>query len=79
MNDQSVLFDLPGPRALRREKIGNVVGTAVILAVAAWVIAGLAARGTTALLSRTFPKEMGLVGMHGSLTPAEMRVPLLVD
>lgn len=39
----------------------------------------VAARGTTALLSRTFPKEMGLVGMHGSLTPAEMRVPLLVD
>jgi hypothetical protein len=26
-----------------------------------------------------FPYEMRLVGLHGSLTPAEMRIPLLVD
>jgi hypothetical protein len=34
----------------------------------------------TALLSSTdFPYEMKLIGMHGSLTPAEMLVPMLVD
>ena len=32
-----------------------------------------------AVLSRTLPKELSLVGMHGSLTAAEMTVPLLVD
>lgn len=32
-----------------------------------------------ALLSRAAPKEWGLVGMHGSLTHAEMAVPLLVE
>jgi hypothetical protein len=26
-----------------------------------------------------FPYEARLVGLHGSLTPAEMRIPLLVD
>lgn len=30
-----------------------------------------------ALMSTTFPGEFGLVGMHGSLTPEEMYVPLL--
>ncbi len=40
----------------------------------------VAARGTTALLSsRDFPYEARLVGMHGSLTPAEMLVPVLVS
>lgn len=32
-----------------------------------------------AVMSRKLPKELSLVGMHGSLTPAEMVVPLLVD
>lgn len=32
-----------------------------------------------AVMTRAFPKEMTLVGMHGSLTAAEMTVPLLVD
>jgi hypothetical protein len=31
-----------------------------------------------AVLSRTLPGELGLVGMHGSLTAAEMEIPLLV-
>ena len=31
-----------------------------------------------AVLSRTLPRELDLVGMHGSLTPAELAVPLLV-
>jgi hypothetical protein len=31
-----------------------------------------------AVLTRTLPREMQLVGMHGSLTPAELTVPLLV-
>jgi len=31
-----------------------------------------------AVLSRTLPRELDLVGMHGSLTPAELTVPLLV-
>ncbi len=39
----------------------------------------VAMRGTWALLSRDFPQEFGLVGMHGSLTPEEAAVPLMVD
>ncbi len=36
-------------------------------------------RDEWAVMTRTHPHEFGLVGMHGSLTDAEMRVPLLVD
>ncbi len=32
-----------------------------------------------AVMTFTRPKELTLVGQHGSLTAAEMRVPLLVD
>ncbi len=39
----------------------------------------VAMRGTWALMSREFPQEFGLVGMHGSLTPDEAAVPLFVD
>lgn len=35
-------------------------------------------RDDWAVMTRTLSKEFGLVGMHGSLTDAEMRVPLLV-
>lgn len=35
--------------------------------------------GTWAVMTRTLPGELGLVGMHGSLTAAEMLVPLVVD
>ncbi|MCW5951325.1 MAG: alkaline phosphatase family protein [Propionibacteriaceae bacterium] len=38
----------------------------------------IAMRGDGAVMSRTLPKEFSLVGMHGSLTAAEMTVPLLV-
>ena len=38
----------------------------------------VAMRGTGAVMTRTLPKELSLVGMHGSLTPDEMFVPLLV-
>jgi hypothetical protein len=39
----------------------------------------VAARGTTALISMTdFPYENQLVGFHGSLTPEEMEIPILV-
>lgn len=39
----------------------------------------VAARGSWALMSsRDFPYEMTLVGLHGSLTPREMHIPLLV-
>ena len=31
-----------------------------------------------ALMTTTQPNELGLVGMHGSLTPAELPVPVLV-
>ena len=34
--------------------------------------------GDWAFMTRTFPQEMELVGMHASLTPVEMRVPLVV-
>ena len=35
--------------------------------------------GDWAFLTRTFPQETELVGMHASLTPVEMEVPLVVD
>jgi hypothetical protein len=39
----------------------------------------VAARGETALISMTdFPYENMLVGFHGSLTPAEMEIPILI-
>ena len=39
----------------------------------------VAARDDWALMSsRDFPYEMTLVGLHGSLTPREMHVPVLV-
>lgn len=38
----------------------------------------VAMRGEWAVLTHTHPVEFGLVGMHGSLTPDEMLVPLLV-
>jgi len=40
----------------------------------------VAARGDWGLFSSVdFPYELRLVGLHGSLTPVEMRIPLLVD
>lgn len=40
----------------------------------------VAARGDFAVMSATaFPYEARLVGLHGSLTPREMRIPLLVS
>ncbi len=39
----------------------------------------VAMRGTWAVMTRQFPRELSLVGMHGSLTPAEMAVPLFTD
>lgn len=39
----------------------------------------VALRGDWAVMTRTLPGELSLVGMHGSLTPAEMTVPLLID
>jgi hypothetical protein len=39
-----------------------------------------AARDDWGLFSSTdFPYELRLVGLHGSLTPVEMRIPVLVD
>lgn len=39
----------------------------------------VAARGSTALISMTdFPYENLLVGFHGSLTPVEMEIPILI-
>jgi predicted AlkP superfamily pyrophosphatase or phosphodiesterase len=39
----------------------------------------VAMRGTWAVMTRQYPRELSLVGMHGSLTEAEMLVPLLLD
>ena len=40
----------------------------------------VATRGDTAILSTSdFPYEASLVGLHGSLTPEEMLIPMLVD
>jgi hypothetical protein len=30
-------------------------------------------------MTQQFPRELTLIGMHGSLTPAEMTVPLFCD
>ncbi|MFV0452491.1 MAG: alkaline phosphatase family protein [Propioniciclava sp.] len=38
----------------------------------------IAMREDWAVMTRSEPKELGLLGMHGSLTEQEMRVPLLV-
>ena len=38
----------------------------------------VAMAGDGALMTTTQPNEFSLVGMHGSLTPAEMAVPLLI-
>jgi len=46
--------------------IGNRVGDVV-----------LAAREPVAFVDPTLPQERNLIGMHGSLTPDEMYVPLL--
>lgn len=39
----------------------------------------VALRSDWAVMTRALPRELGLVGMHGSLTPDEMQVPLFVD
>ena len=39
----------------------------------------VALRDNWAVMTRQFPRELNLVGMHGSLTPDEMLVPLLAD
>lgn len=39
----------------------------------------VAMRQDWAVMTRALPREMELVGQHGSLTPAELQVPLLVD
>ena len=38
----------------------------------------VALRGDWAVMTSAFPREYTLIGMHGSLTPAEMIVPLLM-
>ncbi|MGD7705605.1 alkaline phosphatase family protein [Microlunatus sp. Y2014] len=38
----------------------------------------VAMRGDAAVMTRTAPHELSLVGMHGSLTPTEMLVPLIM-
>jgi len=39
----------------------------------------VAMRDDHAVMTRQFPRELTLVGMHGSLTPDEMLVPLFRD
>ncbi len=50
-----------------RGDIANRIGDVVVAMKDDW-----------AVMSTTFPQEFSLVGMHGSLTPREMIVPLLV-
>jgi len=52
----------PDARGPARRGVGDVV---------------LAARGPVGFLDPTYPQEAGLIGAHGSVTPAEMLVPLL--
>lgn len=53
---------------------GPVVSDVVAERIGDVVVAML---GDWALMSTAFPKEFSLVGMHGSLSPEEMTVPLL--
>ena len=52
----------PDARGPARRGVGDVV---------------LAARAAVGFLDPTYPQEGALVGAHGSLTPAEMLVPLV--
>lgn len=62
--DEAVARGWFGPvTAPARMRIGDVV---------------VACTGRRALLTSTFPMESRLIGMHGSLTSAEMLIPLLV-
>jgi hypothetical protein len=36
-------------------------------------------RSDWAVMTKTLPHELTLVGQHGSLTPEEIEVPLLID
>ena len=52
----------PDPIGPARARVGDVV---------------LAAKTAVGFVDPTFPRETGLRSAHGSLTPAEMEVPLL--
>ena len=39
----------------------------------------VAMRSDHAVMTRQYPRELSLIGMHGSLTPTEMMVPLFLD
>jgi predicted AlkP superfamily pyrophosphatase or phosphodiesterase len=39
----------------------------------------VALRADHAVMTRQFPRELSLIGMHGSMTAAEMTVPLICD
>lgn len=41
MSNTSVLYDIPGPQALRRERTGNIVGTVVVLVLVGLVLVKL--------------------------------------
>ena len=57
-----------------------VIVAAVIITLTGWVQADalVAMRDDWAVMTRQYPRELTLVGMHGSLTEAEMLVPLLL-
>lgn len=63
--DEAVAAGWFGPALARgvTERIGDVL---------------VVSRTDTAVMTTTQPREFGLVGMHGALTEAEMRVPLVV-
>lgn len=65
IGDDAVAADLFGPVDVStRSRFGDVLAIT---------------RGDWAIMSRATPKELTLVGMHGSLTPCEMRIPLLAQ
>ena len=67
---------LPREEAVARGWFGHV-DTGVLPRLGDVVVAS---RGEAAVVStRDFPYENTLVGLHGSLTPTEMLIPLLVD
>ena len=82
MSEQTVLFDAPGPRALRRYRVIAGVGGALSLAVFAWVLAKLGEKGNLSgakwspfLESETWTEYI-VPGLIGTLKAAAISIVL---
>ena len=82
MSEQTVLFDAPGPRALRRYRIVAGAGGAVSLLVLAWVLVKLGEKGNLAgakwspFLQPVTWTEYIVPGLIGTLKAAAISIVL---